>query len=629
MRFVAGIAVGLCLLPGEPARVASNDLPAAPDVHVVLRFAPHRLATAGLRNDVREQLAFGLISALEGIGRVQLHVLTPDRPQDALPQWSRAFADGLDRLDPADFRDAAKTHFVDVAFDNGLYRVRSRQVDGTLGWCSPVVRDEAASDRGLIARLALGQVLVDFGMTGTVAASDGDRTATVRLATGGLSDFAAGRWIQAGDVFAVVQTAGGGRTASPLPDTWLVAVAEPAGGRVECRIASRFRSPLQGWERGGFRAIKVGAASGPVRLRLVRPNHAPANGYSVRLSATGFAKTDAVRELRDAVGGRFESAEAYDRLAYARISGGDRAGAELFVPVPIFVDSPTTVVVRGDGADASSDLQDADVRACRGRLVELVARLDAERDTVNELVVRRNHNAIRERLNTALARADGDLTTLEGEVAALFARTPPPAASQLSELNRLIADAKALRQFLARLQANVARASEQAATPEARQLREALLRRVTAAERAADDANYDQAIGELEAVVRQAGTWPEVEKRLDELRQGWQIRSEAHAAARKFVYETWGRCDSLADFDRHLPELTRALAACRQAEDRFTPRKAYIGLTRALTFANRREAELLKSDAEDAARQLESLRTLKARIAGLLEQIERQIRPSG
>jgi hypothetical protein len=316
MTFGCGLSAGLWALGVVLAPATAINPEAAPDLHVVVRFAPHRLATEGLRNDVREQLNFGLSSALEGLCRVEVHAPSPARPQDALPQWARAFDKGLDRLDPADFRGRVKTHLVEVDFTAGLYHVRSRQVDGALGWCSPVVRDEATGDRAMIARLALGQVVQDLGVSGAVAASDGERTATVRLSTGNLSDRAAAAWVRAGDVFAVVQSTGG-NAATPVPDTWLVAVAEPSEGRVECRVVSRYKSPLAGWEGGGFRAVRVGATTGPVRLRLVRPDRAPARGYAVRLSATGFAKTDAVREQRDAPDGRFDSTESYDRLAFA------------------------------------------------------------------------------------------------------------------------------------------------------------------------------------------------------------------------------------------------------------------------------------------------------------------------
>lgn len=596
---------------------------ASADLVVVVRFVPHFVMTERIQTMVRDQIAHGLGSALQNLSRVEVVALSRAQPNDGSAIWSKAFDDGLDRLDPADFRNRSKTHFVQVEYTNGVFHVRSRQIDGGLGWCSPVVRDAMTSDREFVARAALSQLLLDYGLTGRVVASDGDRMANLHLEAGNLSDQAAGDWVKAGDVFAVTNRG------AAVPDTWLVTTGAPTEGRVECHIESRYQRSLAGWEGGSFRAIKIGATIGRVRLRLILPNRVPASGMLVRLSATGFEKDDAVREQGDAVSGRFDSAERYDRMAYARIGGNGRTGGDLRVPLPVLSDAPVSVVIRPEGSDNTASVNDADVRACRSRLTELLARLIEERETANQRIARRDYSGFNNRVETLVSRINGELTGLEGEIAGLRGRPNLVGAAQISELQRLVADVKALREYFMRLSANVAKATEHAGTPEARRLREELLRRVAEAERLVHEADYDRAIEQYDAVVKQAGNWPEIEKRLAELREGWAVRSEAHRAARKFVYETWASLATVADFDRHLAKLREAKAECEKVGDRLTPRKIYLVLIQALTIANRQDADLLKSDAEDAARQLEQLRAFKARIAALLDDIERQIRPAG
>src|SRR5262245_33136772 len=175
------------------------------EFHVVLRFEPHRIMTPSFRLEVRQQLSAGLTTALSGLCRVRLFDFDEQRPEDRLPAWIQAFDGELKNLDQVDRPGRWKTHYVTIGYQNGQYRVRSRQSDGILGWSSPVVRDDITGDRAFVGRLALDQVVRDFGLTGQLTNSDSDRNATCSIDAGNLPDAALRSWIRLGDVFAVIR----------------------------------------------------------------------------------------------------------------------------------------------------------------------------------------------------------------------------------------------------------------------------------------------------------------------------------------------------------------------------------------------------------------------------------------
>src|SRR5207245_952061 len=113
--------------------------------------------------------------------RVVVIDLAEVRSEDRLPAWEKAFARGLENLDRVESPGGVKTHFVEIKSVAGQFVVRSRLVDGSLGWVSPRMLEERTADRETLIRLAQSQIIREFGLAGTIVASDGDRSATVQL----------------------------------------------------------------------------------------------------------------------------------------------------------------------------------------------------------------------------------------------------------------------------------------------------------------------------------------------------------------------------------------------------------------------------------------------------------------
>jgi len=586
------------------------------EFHVVLRFEPHRLMTSAFRQEVRQQLSAGLASALSGICRVRLFEFDEQRPEDRLPAWVQAFDGELKNLEQVDRPGRWKTHYVTIGYQNGQYRVRSRQSDGILGWCSPVVRDDTTVDRAFVGRLALDQVISDFGFTGQLSASDSDRTATCTIDAGNnMPDAALRSWVRLSDVFAVIRGGKSGR-GYIVPHTFLVVTKEPTNGSIECRIESRYVKSLAGWESGTFRIVHLGAGRGPIRLRAISTTGNVLPELNVRLSSTGFEKNDAVREQMSMRHGRLASLENYDRIGFARILAGERLLAQ--VPVTILGNEPTIIEVNLEPTGDAVVAADSDLRQVHNRLRDLLSKMDEDNDQLKRLLFDRKNRQALGLLITTLRRFDDELPALAAEVATLQTNTSKANAGALSELQRCIRDLKAhgdsLKKTKADLEESLGAGSDERLTG----IR-AMLAKAVRDER---DADYDTAIATYEQILKQSGDWPEVARRLTALKKDWEPKSDAHRAARKFIYETWAKAKSIDEVEKALAGARQAFATCKQADDKLAPRKLYLGLVQAAGLAVRRDEELRRSDAEEAAKQMESLRNLSTALRNFLNEVE-------
>lgn len=590
------------------------------ETRVVIGVDNNGLLTANFRKTFRDTFAAGLRGAAEGVAKVTVVDVAELRPEDRLPAWETALAQGLEKLDRAAIGDSAKTQYVSIKVVNGQFVIRSRMTDGSIGWISPTVQEDRTPDREALPRLALAQVLRDFGLTGRIDSSDGDRMAMVRLYSSNAMDARLAAWVKPGDLFALVQLGGAGRSAR-VPNVLLRAMREPADGKVECRVESRFVKPLDGWETGKYRVVKLPAVRGPLRLNLVGMQGVAVDSLIVRLSANGFDRNDAIKETGVSRDGRFTSAENYDRIAYARILAGDRLLAQ--APVEILRDAAVTVEIRSDGVVEVTDVAQ---RLIRGRIQDLLARVGEDNAEVRkELDAGKNPQAL-QRVNQMLARIDDELPNLESDIAELRKRAS--AGLGMDEIERGLRDTRDAEKSLKVLQGRLKAALAAVNSPDEVKKREALQLLTARAEQAVDEADYDAAIATYEEALKQSGDWPEATKRLAELKQGWRIVSDKHRDARKQVYEVWAKSLSADDFAKNLESTRQAFAVCKSVGDRFTPRKIYLSLQRGANVLSKRSEELRSAESEDAKRQLEAMGQTKSGMAALLNDIEAYLRPA-
>lgn len=584
------------------SRVSAAD---APRLAVVLRCEPHASLTPLFLQDLQTRLRAGFSGC---VGPTEIR-LFDDRSGGPSPLfWRLAFARGLDPIEPPTTATAHKTHFVDVRVTGASFQVRSRQYDAALGWPSPAVRVGVTADRANLFRLIVSQVIRDYGLTGTVKSSDGDRT--VMLALPPHADGNA--WVKPGDLFAVIQTVRPGQSVR-VPNTLLRAVREPEAGLVECRIESRYQKPLAGWEGGHFRAVKLGCERGPARVRI-RGGDQAADRLTVRVAAGDDSGAGAdVAQFRRGV---YTSREPYDRVAFVRVYSGDRLLAQ--APVEILGDAPADIQLKGE--DGGGELIDVDARICRSRLLDLLARLTEENERLAPLVRDGKNGRALELVKALMPRLEDELVQLAGEVGRLRARLTPADAESLE---RFLKQARERQMQFDRLLKELGRAVEAAKAPAAEQKQESLRALIARAERDVDDGDVDAAIAIYEQVVRESGNGPEPLKRLNELKTAWAVKSDEHRQARETIYQTWAKCRTADDVEQRCDAAFKALNICTKVGDRFAARKALAASVKASEILARRDEELRQVGGEDATKKLEQLRQTATKVRAILQDAEK------
>src|SRR4029079_1548386 len=89
----------------------------------------------------------------------------------------------------------------------------------------------------------------------------------------------------------------------------------------------------------------------------------------------------------------------------------------------------------------------------------------------------------------------------------------------------------------------------------------------------------------------------EIQNTIDELKKIWAPKNAEHAAARKFIYETWANLTKPNDIQEAMPTARKALETCKSAGDRISLLKMYMSGPQILE----RFAEELKRLADEAA----------------------------
>src|SRR5262249_48609701 len=80
-------------------------------------------------------------------------------------------------------------------------------------------------------------------------------------------------------------------------------------------------------------------------------------------------------------------------------------------------------------------------------------------------------------------------------------------------------------------------------------------------------ADFGQAIAPYEKILQIRPSQPNVGEHLKQLKQGWELKGDKHAAARTFVYETWPTLD-VAGLKKNLETARQHLATLKAVGDR-------------------------------------------------------------
>jgi hypothetical protein len=597
---------------------------------VVLDFADNRALTDLFKDQVQRELTDNLRAAFGKLANV-----TVVRKHDALKEIE---AKGLQQaLDGPAWKNVSdkKTHFVRIDFVNGKYEIQARQHDGMTGQSGPIVRKASTRERPFVARTIGLLIDRDFGIVGAVPDKEEGGRLEVKL-IGKEADVALDRWVQKGDVFALVQIvrSGGRERAVRVPWALLQAQEPPREGVVTCRLYHRHKTPLD--QTPGFvafRCIKLATIKAPLRVRFVKAGAklpTVENGLFLHIRRHGFDGEDEAKE-EGAIDsdGFFQSRgnKPYDGIAFVSVFKPD---TDLGARIPVaLVDERTIIVAINLKAEASAPL--------RRRLNQWVQHVYDGLQTnrilfkeLNELAVKEGQRAAAvDKAKDALKNLKNDLANREKEIDVLkkvaadakVDFTGPMKQQEAEGKQRLMllqADSNELEKFIDGQSKVLADQNNPA--------KQKLYGLVEQARGLEAEAEFPKALALYEKAIDDGIKEPAVIKRRDELKKRLTPTSLAHAKAQKYVYDTWPRFDA-AKMKEQVDEAQQAFAACRDAKDTLTPRKLLkvaIGHVAKL----KQQIDVLKPDereedqkpAEELAAVLKALSQLIGDVSKFLEE---------
>lgn len=597
--------LALVLGPGQGRADLDPELASPYRLRVVLHVADNRFLTPLFQTQLERSLRDGLrlsLGALAEVEVVRSHPLIREVEAKGLEAGLAA----LDQIGPV------KLHFVVIDFAGGVYTVQARQYDGNTGLLSPVVRRATTSDRGQVSSLAAQLVEHDFGLSGTVIEVGKEVKVALRAGkTGGNLD----RWLRPGEVFAISRITSEGERLRGTRVRWalLETLAPPKDGVVRCRLWQRFQEddlrPAPGVV--GYRCLKLTTLQGPVKLRLVDPQHLrPLDGVAVRLETASGGPADELATNRE---GLIVSRASFKHLAIVKVLSGGAVRA--LVPLELVDDRTVTCPVKLD-ADAETHA------ALDFRKAHWFARILTNLGLAAERVQRLNQQ-LTQSLETALATARSGISNMDAEIEYLAAEraellrqaaqrsAPKPDLREGDQAFAALKEKRAeLAQFIVRVEGVLKESGDAKALGVHKLLERARLLE--------GEAEYDQAIALYEKVLRASPEQAKVGEHLEKLKATWKPRTAAHAEARKFLVEIWPTLE-VAELDKNLPRALAALKVCRAVADRLTPRRVVQAnvvhannLKKALDALKRLDTEDSRTRAKAIAVLAEGLRQLHA-----------------
>ena len=568
IAFVLSSLCSLCLC-GESFASLDFELKTPYTLKVVLHFADNRLLTPVFRDRVKHELHDELQASFGDLVNVEEVTFDHPRLKDILQN-------GLKSLNGWGERSSVKTHFVLIDYSGVHYEIQARQFDGLTGRPSPVVRKDRTRDREFVAKAAALLIDQDFGLVGTFDVwpekfkNLEDKLVVVNLKGGSLG-VSLDRWIKKGDVFAVMQMPfDAGAPGKPVPDAILQVETPPAGADSTCRCRPfRRYEPPTAAGGAGYRCIKLGTITGPLRLRLRKAITMDRSGeindaLSVQIRRHGFNDEDMTvlhkqTDLLGAINTAGEKDGIFTNVAFVTVVSSDtKTPAD--IPVAILDDQPVVLAVNLSD-DAGSK--------------EIFAKAAWERDVnfiwqeQNELFREINRGAgktedraeFMKKIETARRRIqiEGDRLSSQQDKIKLV----PEDNAVMERLAQVRKDDGKVTAFLNKL--------KQIEAEENDPQRKKWLAKIAEGQQLEAEWELAKAIEKYDQMLKDGAPndtlRATLETHLAELREEWKPKSEAHREGRAFVYDVWPKLDNAGLLEK-LPEARKAFEVFKKFNDR-------------------------------------------------------------
>jgi hypothetical protein len=640
-RFYQSLCV-LGVLLAVTSRCPAADPPAGPayKLTIVLDIAKSRAFTDPFRQQVERELREGLQAALGTLAVVDVrssHPLLADiRARGlgpALDSWKQNPDPKTSWKQYAD----AKTHFVLIDLVNNKYEIQSRQFDGPTATPGPVVRTARTPDRDYVARAAALLIEQDFGISATFRSwpkVEGTPPAPVQLEFPGAGPGAPlSRWVKPNDVFAVVHVFTGSRAPEVVPWSLLQIQDAPKDDDANATCTGKLfwrydPRRLEGPDHAGYRCVKLGAISAPVRLRFLQQRDRTVGPLTTQLTVEvrqhDFrADAGLVKGITDA--GNFSTAgmpgvQPFDRVAFVTVLSGNTVRA--FLPLAL-VDEQTPVVLL-----AAADEKGEELALRIRRWKEQVAlawnvHTDVFKE-INQMAEKANNSreAIVQKARVGSKRATDDCARLALLKAELL-RDAGKSAPDLKEQDVILADLSAGARRLDKYANDQEKILVDENSPEAKQGK-ALL---GDAELAEEKLEYGQAIELYRKAMETLPPDEGLRKRVKELEDAWNPKNPEHAKARAFIYEVWPGLDT-AGLEREMDNARKALKECKAVSDTLYPRKLVMA-TKTHTLRLEQEAAALKKETVDDDKPLKRIAKVSEELKKLLDDTLKYLKSGG
>ncbi len=641
---------GSLLFLAAPASAALDPETKVPyQLRVVLRVSDHPNFTDHFRRELKRELHGQLQAALGALGTAEVIDMLAAKKETWPPLWKLVEEKGLEALDGLNEPASAagvKTHFVRLDFLDDSYDLQTRQHDGTSGFVTPLVRKAQTHDRGNVARLAGLMIGKDFGLIATLDPPGPDGRVFLKVKAGALG--ALTPWVKRGEVFAVMEirserrrlpaetnTKGPARlvtqqTGKRIDGMLVQAIGEPRDGVIPGQVFYRFRYVIK-LKKGqdstyedpfptgmaGFRCVKLGTTTGPLRLQLLDKAGAPQKGVALQVYARATDYPDDEKESEQTINrdGVFVSNQSFAHVAFVRVMVGNRNITR--IPVELLDDR---VEARHVWLDPTAELRDRldterrglALRLTDGRLIQV--RCFQEITALEQ--AGKKADAL-ERGQSALKLLDESAEELQDEVDKLQARarevlkTDRFAGDCEQQLQALRGKQLELRGHLDALKASII--ADNDPTLLAKQNKVTDL--IRSAELLADQAEYDKALGKYQEALAAVAGEPAARQRIEvpyqSLKKAWQVKpgDAAHAQARKFIVDTWPKLAALKDVRDQLPVARQAFDRCKAVGDRLAVKKMHLA---GIEIASRSSDDLKNfTEAAKASKEEEEFKTLE------------------
>ncbi len=605
----------LCLCSKSSAQLdPEKDAPYS--LQVVLRVADHPLFTPAFKTQLKRDLRSALLDAFADLAKVEIVDTHPELKeienkglQAALESWKTI--------------SSTKTHFVLIDYADGQYEIQAGQHDGLTGLPSPVTRKAQTADRDFVARTAALLVQQDFGVVGTLEPGQGGPEVKVVPKASGLG-VPMDKWIKKDDVFAIAQIKKGGKglQSSRLQWALLKVIESPKGGTVRCQLFSRFRDPLdKGSSILGYRCLKLGTSTGPLHLRLVNSkDHLPLAGQAVAISAGDF--TSKPKEERSTqADGSLVTRDPFTHIAFVKILD---VGGEVRAQIPVEILGDRTVIL---SIDRQSESEGQFILARTRLIFRLYESIQVVGELFQEItkLVESPQTA-----QTALDKAQRGLKAMDGEIAGFSEELAGlkkeaqgvlkgPRANQLdlSEGEKRFQELKSKRNELERFATALAKALEEANSPENQRLRA----QIAQAQLLENDGEFEQALQIYESILQKGGDQKSLAEHVKKLKASWQTKDERHRRARDFIYRDWPKDATAAEMKKHLGDARQSFQICRNADDRLSPLKL-LKTNIAHTVQLNKESEGLRPEnSEDDRAKFQTIADVADDLKKLTEEI--------